>query len=475
MTARLLLESWFEATLATAVLALLVWLAGRRWMSARWLHLGWSLVLLKLLLPPLVCIPILPVVSFWSDHSKLEIATEEADVHRLAPELPGSSDLLALVDDKRDLMEQAGQKNTDEAAGHMDASEWAGWASAGMIISRLPEFIVGLWACGLVYGLAVAVRRIQGLNRLDHQLQSAGESDQQLLKNLCKEMQITASRVPELKMAGVAISPLVKSWGFAGRPVLILPSLLWESWSEAEKKAVLAHELAHVKRGDDLFAWLGLIVRLLQWHNPLAHWAFRQWSEAGEVAADALALATLGGGVQARRDLAGAIFQTMEFLKNSHRPSPRFQPILQMISTLTSARALKRRVAAIGRFSVVNDESRNRGGWIIGCISLVVLPLGFVTVPQEILTVQAVEIGRQESSELEMTARYGVGEPLAVETAMVARDVQIEISLEERLLVMEEKLNLIQDQVRELRQAKARKLAARKARQAAWNSNAISE
>lgn len=472
MTARLLLESWFEATLATAVLALLVWLAGRRLLSARWLHLGWSLVLLKLLLPPLVCIPILPVVSFWSDHSKLEIATEEADVHRLAPELPGSSDLLALVDDKRDLMEQAGQQNTDEAAGLMDAPEWAGWASAGMIIGRLPEFIVGLWALGLVYGLAVAVRQVRGLNRSDDQLQSAGEFDQQLLKNLCKEMQIKPSRVPELKMVGVAISPLVKSWGFAGRPVLIVPSVLWESWSEAEKKAVLAHELAHVKRGDDLFAWLGLAVRLLQWHNPLAHWAFRQWNEAGEDAADALALATLGGGVQARRDLAGAILQTMEFLKNSHQPAPRFQPILQMISTLTSARALKRRVAAIGRFSVVNDESRNRGGWIIGGMALLALPLGIVTSQP---AAQAVEKLSQGNSEMEIAAQNALLEPQTLAIATEAIEVQIELSLDERLLVMEEKLRLIEAEVREIRQARVRKLAVRKARQPARNSNAISE
>jgi beta-lactamase regulating signal transducer with metallopeptidase domain len=78
------------------------------------------------------------------------------------------------------------------------------------------------------------------------------------------------------------------------RPVLLLPPD-WRGWTGAQRRAVLAHELAHVRRGD-FAAWLlaRLTVAMYFWHplvRMLAGWLHLQQ----ELAADADAAPLAGG------------------------------------------------------------------------------------------------------------------------------------------------------------------------------------
>ena len=65
--------------------------------------------------------------------------------------------------------------------------------------------------------------------------------------------------------------------------------------SEAEQQAVIAHELAHIVRGD-FVAWLvaqfGVV---LHFYNPLVHWLARRLRIEQELAADALGAMAAGG------------------------------------------------------------------------------------------------------------------------------------------------------------------------------------
>ncbi len=83
---------------------------------------------------------------------------------------------------------------------------------------------------------------------------------------------------------GVAISNEVSSPLVVGlwRPVIVLPPGLGES----ERAMALAHEWAHVRRGD---LWLGLVftlARALFWFHPVAHRATREAELAREEACD---------------------------------------------------------------------------------------------------------------------------------------------------------------------------------------------
>ncbi len=83
------------------------------------------------------------------------------------------------------------------------------------------------------------------------------------------------------------------AWG-GGRGWIAIPHDLLQALDDEELAALLAHELAHVQRGD---TWLRLVARLardLQFFNPLAHWVYRRIETLCEDACDDLAVQMTG-------------------------------------------------------------------------------------------------------------------------------------------------------------------------------------
>ena len=77
-------------------------------------------------------------------------------------------------------------------------------------------------------------------------------------------------------------------------PAILLPEAGFDSLSQSEQNMVLAHELAHLRRGD---LWLGLLsalARALFWFHPLVWLAAREYAVCCEMACDADALRVTG-------------------------------------------------------------------------------------------------------------------------------------------------------------------------------------
>jgi hypothetical protein len=74
------------------------------------------------------------------------------------------------------------------------------------------------------------------------------------------------------------------TWGVL-RPVIWLP-IDAGSWTEDRRRAVLAHELAHVRRADALTQWVGHVATVLFWFNPLVWIAVRRLRDERERACD---------------------------------------------------------------------------------------------------------------------------------------------------------------------------------------------
>lgn len=107
-------------------------------------------------------------------------------------------------------------------------------------------------------------------------------------------------RAIEPRESGLVSSPAVVGWR---QPLLLLP-LDWRMWSDDERRAVLAHEVAHVCRNDYpawLVAQLGLA---LHFYHPLVHWMVRRLRLEQELAADEWGAQVAGGCTTYLRALA---------------------------------------------------------------------------------------------------------------------------------------------------------------------------
>lgn len=135
----------------------------------------------------------------------------------------------------------------------------------------------------LVAGLlAVAICRRRGRSIDDPELT-------RLLDLLRREM--GCRRGVELREAADLTTPATAGWL---RPVLLLPDD-WRTWSPDECRAVLAHELAHVVRGDYAAGLVARLAVVLNAYHPLVWWTAGRLELQQEQAADALAARFAGG------------------------------------------------------------------------------------------------------------------------------------------------------------------------------------
>src|SRR5262249_34823393 len=121
---------------------------------------------------------------------------------------------------------------------------------------------------------------------------------------------------------------------------------------------VLAHELAHLVRGDLWSNWLLLAARVLHWFDPVTWWTIREMQAEREAACDELTVAALG---EADRSAYGA---TIIDLAASLAPSG-MAPA--MIGLIASNRRLTPRIERLQRFpSVATLRAPIAAGVVLG-------------------------------------------------------------------------------------------------------------
>lgn len=142
---------------------------------------------------------------------------------------------------------------------------------------------LAVWAAGTLIMLALAVARQRAF-----------------VRSLGKLMQLPNGTY----RSGSAVEPMVIG---ALRPRVVLPADFEARYTRDERALVLAHEQAHVKRGDALANAVATAWLCLSWFNPLMHWAIGLFRFDQELACDALVLAATG---TARRRYADALLKT---------------------------------------------------------------------------------------------------------------------------------------------------------------------
>lgn len=120
------------------------------------------------------------------------------------------------------------------------------------------------------------------------------------------------SRVVLVRMAGHAASPFT---AHLIRPVVWLPLALLTRLPAAQVEALLAHELAHIRRLDWLWNGMQCVIESLLFFHPGVWWLSRQIRLDREQACDDLAVAVCGDAIVLAEALAA--------LQCQHRASPR--------------------------------------------------------------------------------------------------------------------------------------------------------
>jgi bla regulator protein BlaR1 len=84
------------------------------------------------------------------------------------------------------------------------------------------------------------------------------------------------------------IAPGAQEPGVVGffRPALVLPAHLLEHLTPRQLNAVLTHELCHVRRRDNFFAAVHMVVEAIFWFHPLVWWIGSRMVEERELACD---------------------------------------------------------------------------------------------------------------------------------------------------------------------------------------------
>jgi len=145
--------------------------------------------------------------------------------------------------------------------------------------------VAGSTLCALRLGLALRAVR--------HCCRGARTLQSQELLGLVEELGKAWGLRRQVRLAetGSLSTAAVVGWV---KPQILLP-LHWRSWSREERRVVLAHELAHLARGDFLAGIVAYACLMLNWYQPLAQWLFRRLRLEQEMAADQLAARHVGG------------------------------------------------------------------------------------------------------------------------------------------------------------------------------------
>jgi beta-lactamase regulating signal transducer with metallopeptidase domain len=166
-------------------------------------------------------------------------------------------------------------------------------------IPALEAWAIPFWFAGvLVFGARLIL--VTGhANRLAREGQNAGAPVAGIISRLASRMRVT--RPVRVLISSLAESPSVVGWL---RPVILIPAASLLSLSVEQLEAVLAHELAHIRRYDYLVNVLQTLSETLLFYHPAIWWVSSRIRCERELCCDDIAVTVCGDAVGYARALA---------------------------------------------------------------------------------------------------------------------------------------------------------------------------
>jgi beta-lactamase regulating signal transducer with metallopeptidase domain len=227
------------------------------------------------------------------------------------------------------------------------------------IADALPG-IVALWCAGV---LVFSIRYLGGwrlVQRMDRSARPLVDGEMTVrLARLLRRMRV--SRPVRLLESTMVEVPTVVGWL---RPAILLPAATMAGLSPQQLEAILAHELAHVRRYDYLASLLQSAVETVLFYHPAVWWVSHRMRVERELCCDDEAVAACGNPIEYARALAG-----LEAL----RPAPRLAPA-------ATGGPLFERVARLVAAPSGHGPRASRGAAaLLGCAALALALTGVTT------------------------------------------------------------------------------------------------
>ncbi|MBW3540908.1 MAG: hypothetical protein KY476_11610 [Planctomycetes bacterium] len=361
-----LIETALANAVVVTVLAVFVLAASAAFRKPALTHALWLLVLVKFVTPPLIGVPV-PVdvavlasgatpaapsppprtataaasVAEWTETGATFRSPESAVSRRSAAPLPLDR---ALVPARR-----------PEAANSGIMPIPAGGPSWGALL-------LWIWLAGSLLTAALFVARAARFATAVRRAGAAEASIQQFADAVGRSLGLRAS--PPVRMLDGVCSPML--WGCGASVRLLFPRALWHGLDNAARESLLAHELAHLRRGDQWVRLLELAVTVVFWWHPVVWMARRAIASSEEQCCDAWVIAR---GTHRPRVYADALVATLDFVADGRLALPPVAsgigqlPVLRKRLTLIMRRSVERKLPAGGRR-------------VVAAFAAAVLPLG---------------------------------------------------------------------------------------------------
>jgi len=245
----------------------------RRWARPQMRMALWSLVMLKLVLPPTMFSPVSLTAGLF----------EGGVVPRPLLWVGGAvSDATAGTIDLRASLEAA--------VILADGGDAAAAPAAAIVVRELfLIWIFGVAALGLWHAVRLARigRAVRTLKR-----DAGPDAVPAWLAEVVAEQAAAAGlrRAPEIVLSDRIAHP-----GVVGtfRPTVLVPVRYLDRFDREDLRHVVVHELMHVKRGDVAFRLAVMVIQTLNWFNPIAYLAQRRMTALQELCCDAAAISHL--------------------------------------------------------------------------------------------------------------------------------------------------------------------------------------
>jgi len=361
-----------NALLAT-MLALFAWVMSTMVSRPAIKHLLWVTVLLRLVVPPLMEVDLTGTRAWFTD---MAVSSSRSPAGIAYKSIGQSDVLLAIaktigeptVFPRKDFGGGGIAENPSEAAGRtivplrirFDNIAHRTSSAVAYCYQRTAGVLFLAWCLGTITCIAIYLRSVILFNRRVRRLAYRSQIWQMRTEKVAKRMQLATC--PDFYLMRAGISPML--WGFGRQTKILFPERLLESLNRREQDTLLAHELAHYRRGDQWVRALELIATAFFWWHPVLWWARQEIERYEEECCDAWAVRIANG---CRRTYADALLSAVDFVSTALPPTA---------SGVSHLGFLRRRLKAI-----MVDRTSNRQNLlpdsypgVIACAVLVLIP-----------------------------------------------------------------------------------------------------